>query len=31
MKISDALNEEELSELASCTVNVGDVYEMTMT
>ena len=31
MKISDALNEEELSRLASRTVNVGDVYEMTMT
>lgn len=31
MKISDALNEEGLSRLASRTVNVGDVYEMTMT
>lgn len=31
MKISDALNEEELSRLASHAVNVGDVYEMTMT
>ena len=31
MKISDALNEEELLRLASRTVKVGDVYEMTMT
>lgn len=31
MKISDALNEEELSRLASHTVKIGDVYEMTMT
>lgn len=31
MKISDALNEEELSRLASRAVSVGDVYEMTMT
>lgn len=31
MKISDALNDEELSRLASRTVKVGDVYEMTMT
>ena len=31
MKISDALNEDELSRLASHTVKVGDVYEITMT
>ncbi len=31
MKISDALNEEELLRLASRTVKAGDVYEMTMT
>ncbi len=31
IKISDFLNEEELSRLAFRTVNVGDVYEMTMT
>lgn len=31
MKISDALNEEELLRLASRMVKVGDVYEMTMT
>lgn len=31
MKISDALNEEELLRLASRTVKSGDVYEMTMT
>ncbi len=31
MKISDALNGEDLSRLASRTVNVGDVYEITMT
>lgn len=31
MKISDALNEEELLQLASRTVKAGDVYEMTMT
>ena len=31
MKISDALNDEELSRLASRIVRVGDVYEMTMT
>lgn len=31
MKISDALGEGELSRLASHTVRVGDVYEMTMT
>ena len=31
MKISDALNEDELSRLAIHTVKVGDVYEITMT
>ena len=31
MKISDALNEHELVRLASKTVKVGDVYEITMT
>ena len=31
MKISDALNEDERSRLASHTVKVGDVYEITMT
>lgn len=31
MKISDALKNEELSNLASHTVKVGDVYEITMT
>lgn len=31
MEISDALNYEQLSRLASRTVKVGDVYEMTMT
>lgn len=31
MKISDALDGEELSRLASNTVKVGDVYEITMT
>ena len=31
MKISDALNEDELSRLAARTVKVGDVYEITMT
>lgn len=31
MKISDALNEEELLRLATKTINVGDVYEITMT
>ncbi|MBD5234219.1 MAG: hypothetical protein HDS65_08595 [Bacteroidales bacterium] len=31
IKIFDALNEHELSRLASRTVKVGDVYEMTMT
>ena len=31
MKISDALNEEELSLLASRIVKIGDVYEMKMT
>lgn len=31
MKISDALSEEELSRLASQTVKIGDVYEITMT
>ena len=31
MNISDALNEDELSRLASHTVKVGDVYEITMT
>lgn len=31
MKISDALGGEELSRLASNTVKVGDVYEITMT
>lgn len=31
MKISDALNGEDLSRLASRTVNIGDVYEITMT
>lgn len=31
MKFSDALNEEQLSRLATKTVNVGDVYEITMT
>ncbi len=31
MKISDALNENELSRLAARTVKVGDVYEITMT
>lgn len=31
MKISDALNDEELSRLASRIVKIGNVYEMTMT
>ncbi len=31
MKISDALNQQELSRLATITVQVGDVYEITMT
>ena len=31
MRISDALNEADLSRLASHTVSIGDVYEMTMT
>ncbi len=31
MKISDALNGEELSRLAFRTVRIGDVYEMNMT
>ncbi len=31
MKISDALNDEDLTRLASHTVRVGDVYEITMT
>lgn len=31
MKISDALNEEELSRLAAKTIKIGDVYEITMT
>ncbi len=31
MKLSDALNEAELSRLASRTAKPGDVYEMTMT
>lgn len=31
MKISEAFNEEELSRLATKTVKVGDVYEITMT
>ncbi len=31
MKISDFFNEEALKRLASHTVKVGDVYEMTMT
>lgn len=31
MKLSDALNEDMLSRLASRTVKVGDVYEITMT
>ena len=31
MKISDALNEADLSRLAYRTVKVGNVYEMTMT
>lgn len=31
MRISDALSEEELSRLASNTVSIGDVYEITMT
>ena len=31
MKISDALNDEELTRLASHTISVGDVYEITMT
>lgn len=31
MKLSDSLSNEELSQLASRTVKVGDVYEMTMT
>lgn len=31
MKISDALNDQELSRLVSATVKVGDVYEITMT
>lgn len=31
MKISDALNEENISRLASRTLKVGDVYEITMT
>ena len=30
IKISDALNEDELSRLASRTVKVGDVYEIAM-
>lgn len=31
VKLSDALNGDELSRLASNTVKIGDVYEMTMT
>lgn len=31
MKISDALNENELSKLASQTIKIGDVYKITMT
>lgn len=31
MKISEILNEDELSRLAARTVKVGDVYEITMT
>lgn len=31
IKISEALNEEELSRLAARTVRIGDVYEMAMT
>lgn len=31
IKISDALNEDELSRLAKVTVKVGDVYKITMT
>lgn len=31
VKLSDALNGDELSRLASRTVKIGDVYEMTMT
>lgn len=31
IKISDALTGEELSRLASRTIKVGDVYEVTMT
>lgn len=31
MKLFDALNEEELARLATQTVSVGDVYEITMT
>lgn len=31
MKISDALNKDDLSKLAARTVKVGDVYEMAMT
>ena len=31
MKISDALNEDELYRLASETIKIGDVYEITMT
>lgn len=31
IKISDALNEDELYRLASRTVKIGDVYEITMT
>lgn len=31
MKISDALNEDGISRLASHTVKVGNVYKMTLT
>ena len=31
IKISDFINEDDLSRLASHTVRVGDVYEITMT
>lgn len=31
MKISEALNQEELSRLARNTISIGDVYEITMT
>lgn len=31
MKLADALNEDDIARLATRTVNVGDVYEITMT